>query len=94
MDDLTRRRLKHNEAVFRTINDEIDELGAGGSRSTRAFVCECADPSCTATLRLTHAEYEHIRSEPKHYILIPGHQVPEIEDVVEQSPDHIVVEKT
>jgi hypothetical protein len=93
VDDLTRRRLKHNEAVFRNVNDEIDEMGAGGSRSTLALVCECADPSCKATLRLSHAEYERIRSEPKHYILVPGHDVPEIEDVVEQSLDHIVVEK-
>jgi hypothetical protein len=93
VDDLTRQRLKHNEAVFRTVNDEIDELGEGGSRSSRAFVCECADPNCSETIQLTHAEYARIRSEPRHYILVPGHEIPEIEDVVEQAPDHIVVEK-
>ena len=70
MNDLLRRRLEHNEAVFRAVNDEIEELAHGDK--PREFVCECADASCDATITLTRTEYEHVRSQPKHYVVVPG----------------------
>ena len=91
MDDLTRQRLKRNEALFRTVNDEIDDLESRFGAT--AFVCECADIGCSETIRLTHAEYRRIRDQPAHYLIVPGHEVPEIEDVVEQSDNHLVVDK-
>lgn len=91
MNDLLRRRLEHNEAVFRAINEEIEALAQGEKR--REFVCECADATCNATIPLTRAEYEEVRSQPKHYVVVPGHELPEIEEVVERQPDHVVVDK-
>lgn len=91
MDDLTRKRMEHNEAVFRSVNDEIEDLAHGGG--ARDFVCECADATCEDTIRLTREEYRSIRSQPKHYVIVPGHEVPEIEEVVERKPDHFVVDK-
>jgi hypothetical protein len=91
MDDLARQRLKHNEAVFRSVNDEIDELGA--PRSGTAFVCECADAACTATIWLSHGQYRRVRAEPGHFVVVPGHEVPEVETVVERAEDHLVVKK-
>jgi hypothetical protein len=92
MDELSRQRLKHNEAVFRTVNEEIDDLGARGDGNS--YVCECADAACAATIRLPHAEYTRIRSQPSHFIVKPGHEVPTIERVVEHAPDHLVVDKS
>ena len=92
MDDLTRQRLKRNEAVFRTVNEEIDDLES--RFGAMSYVCECADISCSETIRLTHAEYRRIRDEPAHYLIVPGHEVPEIEDVVERRDDHLVVDKS
>lgn len=91
MDDLSRQRLKHNEAVFRTVNEEIDDLGASGNE--HAYVCECADTACTATIRLPHDDYRRIRSQRNHFVVVPGHEVPEVERVVERAFDHLVVEK-
>jgi hypothetical protein len=90
VDDLTRKRLQHNEAVFRAINEELDEAGSGAARD---FICECADALCTETVRLTHAEYRAVRSAPNRFVLVPGHEVPELEDVVRREGDHVVVEK-
>jgi hypothetical protein len=90
MEDLTRRRLKHNEAVFRAVNEEIDELSRNG---TSPYVCECAQVSCTETIQLTRVEYRRIRSQAGHYVIVPGHEMPEIEDVVELAGDHAVVDK-
>jgi hypothetical protein len=91
MDDISRQRLKHNEAVFRAVNEEIDDLGTSGGGNS--YVCECADDACTATIRLPHAEYTRIRSQRNHFIVKPGHEVPTIERVVERAPDHLVVDK-
>lgn len=90
MDELTRKRLEHNEAVFRAINEEIDDASNGGAR---AYVCECADASCSETIRLTQAEYRAVRADPDRYVLIPGHEVAGLEDIVQREPDHLVVEK-
>ncbi len=91
MDDLTRRRLERNEAVFRTVNEEID--GQNPGESAHAFVCECADLRCRETIFLTHSEYRRVRQVPAHYAVVQGHEVPEIERVVERHESHLVVEK-
>jgi hypothetical protein len=92
MDDISRQRLKHNEAVFRAVNEEIDDLGTSSGGNT--YVCECADVACTATIRLPHAEYTRIRSKQSHFIVKPGHEVPTIERVVERASGHLVVDKS
>ena len=90
MDDLTRKRLEHNEAVFRAINEEIDEARNGHAHE---YLCECADTSCSETIRLSHEEYRTVRGDPKRFVLVPGHEVAELEDVVRREADHLVVEK-
>jgi hypothetical protein len=92
MDEISRQRLKHNEAVFRAVNEEIDDLGTSGGGNT--YVCECADAACTATIRLPHADYTRVRSQKNHFIVKPGHEVPAIERVVGRGPDHLVVDKS
>jgi hypothetical protein len=91
MDELTRRRLEHNEQVFRAVNQEIDDASNGAARD---YVCECADAACTATIRLTQAEYREVRGDPNRYVVVPGHQVAGLERVVSSEPDHLVVEKS
>lgn len=76
--------------LFRAINEEIDDAGNGRARE---YVCECADTACTETIRLTHEEYEAIRADDDRYVLVPGHEVEGLEDVVRREPDHLVVEK-
>lgn len=91
MDELTRRRMEANEKLFRSVNEEIDD------RSERAgdveYVCECADTSCAETIRLTHAEYSGVRSDPDQYVVLPGHVKPDVEDVVERHEGWVVVRK-
>jgi hypothetical protein len=90
MDEHTRKRLEHNEQVFRAVNEEIDGASDGG---TRDYVCECADAACTATIRLTHEEYRAVRADSKRYVIVPGHEVAGLEHVVHREADHLLVEK-
>jgi hypothetical protein len=90
MDDVTRKRLEHNEQVFRAVNEEIDDASGGAARE---YVCECADAACTQTIRLTEEGYQAVRADPKRYVVIPGHEVAGLERVVDREPDHLLVEK-
>lgn len=57
------------------------------------FLCECADLDCAATLNLSMAEYERIRSSPVHFPIVLGHHVPEVESLVEETDRYAVVQK-
>lgn len=88
-------RLARNEAFFRNLNERIrdaaDLYSADGH--VYAFVCECSDPECLDRVRLTAADYEAVRADPKTFVLAPGHQRTEIEAVVQPGLDHVIVEK-
>ena len=92
MDDLTRKRMELNEEVFKTVNEEIEDRADEGR--ALEYVCECADTACNETIRLTHAEYRHVRSEANWYAVLDGHQVPEVEHVVESHGAYLIVEKS
>jgi len=88
-------RLARNEALFREVNERIDEVAStlGRDRSYE-FLCECADPGCAERITLTHAEYEHVRADGRRFVLAPGHSRDGIERELERRGDHVVVEKT
>lgn len=90
MDELTRRRLEHNEQLFRAVNDQIEDA-ARPARSA-AFVCECCDADCDERIELGLDEYERIRASGR-YFLVPGHERDDLETVVDRRERHLVVEK-
>lgn len=59
------------------------------------FICECSDPSCTAVVRLTLAEYEHVRGDGRRFFNLPGHEHASGPwgRVVERHDRYLVVEK-
>ena len=87
-------RLAHNESVFRSINERI-EAGSWPSSPSEAvaFRCECAALGCNLLLEATVADYEAIRSDPRQFVVVPGHELPTIETVVLRTPGYVVVRK-
>jgi hypothetical protein len=85
-------RLAHNQALFRDVNERVEEL-AGPSERIR-FVCECSHVGCEATVELGRAKYEAVRSDPTHFVVASGHNLPEIEVVVASHDGYVVVQKT
>ena len=57
------------------------------------FTCECGRTECSETMMMTIAEYEAIRTHPTHFGVVPQHEQPEIESVIERHPSYFVVEK-
>ncbi|MDQ6728736.1 MAG: hypothetical protein M3022_00120 [Actinomycetota bacterium] len=94
MDNELQRRLASNEAVFREVNEGIQRGQWPGEQSAPVhFRCECARLGCNLLLELTLAEYEEVRAHPRRFVMIDGHQVPELERVVERREGRLVVEK-
>jgi hypothetical protein len=86
--------MARNEALFREVNERIEDVQAGFSAHERIdFLCECGSDDCTQPLSLTLAEYEQVRQNPKHFVVVPGHDVVDVERVVEQKDHYAVVEK-
>lgn len=94
MDDLRQQRLAQNESLFRGIN-ETQAAGHArfGLEDAQEFVCECADVGCTDRLRMTLREYERVRAESLRFVVAPGHDVPEVEQIVAVAPGFHVIEK-
>ncbi len=94
MDDVSHERIGMNESLFREANEGIERGLWPGEEDQRApFRCECARPDCGQTVRLTPAEYEAVRANPRRFAVVAGHEVARAELVVERHPDYLVVEK-
>jgi hypothetical protein len=95
MDDELERRLAANEDVFRKVNEGIERGQWPGEPTTPvSFRCECAQLGCNMLLSLTLEEYERVRSHPRRFLVLRGHELPGIERVVEVNGEYAVVEKT
>ena len=94
MQNELKRKLAGNESVFRSVNEGIKRgRWPGEDDEPIGFRCECARLGCNGLVMLTRTEYEYIRSDPRRFVMIPGHELPEIESVVDRAKDHVVVEK-
>jgi hypothetical protein len=75
----------------RRVNEAIER--GTQSTGTAVFVCECGFLGCSETVELTISEYEAVRSGFERFLIVPGHQIEEIEDVVEHHDAYLVVAK-
>jgi hypothetical protein len=56
-------------------------------------VCECANPDCTAHVRVKRSDYELFRAGPAQFIVATGHELPEIERTIFEGDGFAIVEK-
>jgi hypothetical protein len=89
------RRIAANEAVARQVNERLEDLNEVFSAFTDSFaiICECGDASCTDQIHLSRADYSRLRSDPTHFAVIIGHELPDTEYVVERRQGYDVVRK-
>ncbi|HEY8192678.1 MAG TPA: hypothetical protein VIF36_02025 [Gaiellaceae bacterium] len=89
------KRIGQNEVIFREVNERLRELGESFSvlSELAEFVCECGDTSCTERVQMRLSDYEGIRSDPKWFLVVKGHDEPDYERVIEEREAYAVVEK-
>ncbi len=90
-------RLAENERMIREVNAEAalvaqDEV-ADPDEAEVEFFCACGRADCDERILLSVAEYESAHRAPHRFIVVPGHETPAVEQVVERHPTHLVVEK-
>lgn len=86
-------RRATTEALFRDVNERIAESAEGFDATETEFICECADPNCTHRVTASLAEYEQVRDEPTTFLVLPGHEQKDIEQVVSDRGRFRIVEK-
>ena len=93
--DARERRLAQNEAIFRSVNERIEQAAApaGDDGHMFEFICECSNANCNMLLPMTIPEYEGIRRMPTLFLVAPGHELPEIETIVARRGPYQIVTK-
>jgi hypothetical protein len=91
MDVQGRQRVAMNEATFRKVNEGME--AGQDPEGLLTFLCECGRLGCNKLIRLTRPEYEGVRANSRRFAIIDGHEIPEVEEVVERTERYIVVEK-
>lgn len=86
-----RRQEVAAEVNRRRVNEAIErgESGAG----VAVFVCECGHLGCNTTVELSIDAYEAVRSDFDRFLVTPGHEIDEVDLVVERHSNHLVVVK-
>jgi len=93
-------RQARNEALLRDVNERRAAIDrhAGGSWADPTelfeFVCECGDAAgCEGRIEMTLDEYDALRRQDDRFPVVPGHESPEIETVVERHERYVIVDK-
>lgn len=104
----TARRMAENEVIFRGHNERMQqgfaEVREMGRRTNQEhliphddtqlyFYCECADENCQERIRIKPSVYTRIHANRKRFVIVPGHQVAQVEQVVEKASGFMIVEK-
>jgi hypothetical protein len=89
------RRVGENEALYRLVNERIGALKSSVATPTREFgvICECATLTCKAQIMVSPEVYEQTRARSDHFIVLRGHQLDDIETIIDDHGTFIVIEK-
>ena len=93
--DERKRRIGVNEAIFREANERIQDLNKSFAILTDrlVLVCECGDGQCVEKISVSPEAYEELRSDPTQFAVGPGHEIPDVEEVVARGEGYDVVRK-
>ena len=90
------RRKAANEAVFRNVNERIENLQhsfAVAEREPLQMICECDRLDCMERVTVGVDAYELIRSQPDQFIVCTGHEDGNVEDVISVTTGYTIVRK-
>jgi hypothetical protein len=90
-------RTARNESLLRSVNENIEELTEKfqvvPEDERFEFHCECGQTGCEERIRMTISEYRTVRVQQDRFAVVPGHESPDFERVVDYSERYVVVDK-
>jgi len=87
-------QLVRSPLLLREVNERIAEIASSSVGDPTEFLCECSRNHCEETIALSLPEYERVRSSSNLFVILPGHECPEVDRVVEARHGSHLVEKT
>lgn len=91
------KRLIENEVIFSAVNKSVQEFIENEKNFSNEdkimFYCECSRPDCLERIKLTSLEYKELHKDKKHFVILIGHEFPEVEKIVKKNDNYQVVEK-
>jgi hypothetical protein len=88
------RRVGENEALFRSVNEQVHDLNQSFLVEGRLrIVCECAVDTCLEQIDLLPGDYEAVRADAELFIVKPEHDDPSFETVEDRKDDYWIVRK-
>jgi hypothetical protein len=70
--ELAPRSVRKSELV-REVNTRIHDVSSGQPGGTRELVCECGDPLCADTMRVTALAYARARETATRFLFSTAH---------------------
>ncbi len=107
-DSVSERRLVENEVMSRKpnlrVSEDFDNLRRIAEEDSQShllpetdpnilFQCECSDEKCKTRIKLRKSEYDKGHKDNKHFLLLPGHHIPSIEQILKSKENYVIVEK-
>jgi hypothetical protein len=93
MDRDRAERITLIEAAFRVANDRMAAWEETPGEQPQLFFCECSDLECRDKVPLMRGEYDEIRRSSERFVVVPGHEVDDVEEVVDDRGTHNVILK-
>jgi hypothetical protein len=88
------QRIAENEKLFREVNERVAQMQTSfQSGPDPEWVCECGDETCFEKLTIPMREYRAVRRRDDWFMIMPGHEKPDLERVVSERAGYDVVEK-
>jgi hypothetical protein len=86
-------RIGRNEGLFREVNERIERITETLQAETLTILCECGAQFCLEQIEVALPDYERVRADPTLFFVRPGHELSDVEDVVEKQEGYHVVRK-
>jgi predicted DNA-binding ribbon-helix-helix protein len=81
-------RVERTKVLYAQLNRKIAALLDDGSR---VFLCECGNPLCNEPIELDGDELPVLHSKDGFFAIMPGHQIPDLETVIRETPRYALV---
>jgi hypothetical protein len=87
------RRIGLNEAVFREVNERIEDLATTFGLEPLDLLCECGNAGCTMRIEMDRGQYEELRSDSTTFAVVCGHEIPDVEEITARHRSYYIVRK-
>src|SRR6478672_10601658 len=94
------RRLRENEDLMEGLNERmrssVQEIRREMDEDPDApfgFFCECSALDCRERILIAPSRLREIHRDSDRFVILPGHELPEVERIVDQEGGYLIVRK-